>query len=386
LSIKGLKTQFFTRRGLVKALDGVNLDIRRGEMLGIVGETGCGKSVLALSVMGLLRHPGKIVEGSIIFNGSDLTKLAPEEMRKIRGARIAMVFQDPLTFLNPVFTMEDQLSEVYLCHSEMGSRVLAHKIARIKKALNKCSEQNESQKLRDEIAQLEERINNPPKPSSREARSVARDLSLDMLRFVNLPDPERVAKSYPHELSGGMRQRVMIAMALAMEPDILIADEATTALDVTTQAQILRLLKELRTRIDSSIVIITHDLGIVAQTCERVAVMYAGRIVEIAPTMVLFSDPRHPYTEGLLAAVPRISGKQADLKSIRGSVPNLIHPPSGCRFHPRCPYAEKLCEEEKPEMIEVSQEHFVDCHLYGKLQQSSKKDIVNSWQTTRSST
>lgn len=367
LSIKDLRAQFFTRRGAVQALNGVNLDIARGEVIGIVGETGCGKSVLALSIMGLIKYPGKVVGGSLLFKGMDMVKIDSEEMRKIRGTSIAMVFQDPLTYLNPVFTILDQLQEVYLYHGGLAKRILEHKIADLKKELDACSDKQKAESLKLDISELEKSKTKPIKASSKEAKRFARRMSIDMLRLVGLSDPERIAKSYPHELSGGMRQRVMIAMALALEPDLLIADEATTALDVTTQAQILRLLKELKGRMNSSIVIITHDLGVVAQTCQRVAVMYAGRIIEVGPARAIFSDPKHPYTRGLLAAVPRISGSQQELKTISGSVPDLIRPPSGCRFHPRCPFAEKICQEEAPEPTVVEPDHFAECHLYGKL-------------------
>ncbi|MDA4128856.1 MAG: ABC transporter ATP-binding protein [Thaumarchaeota archaeon] len=367
LSVQDLKTKFFTRHGVVNALDGVNLTIRKGEIMGVVGETGCGKSVLALSIMGLVKYPGKVVEGSVVFRGRDLTKLDPDEMRKIRGSGIAMVFQDPLTFLNPVFTIGDQLSEVFLFHAEMDRKVVEYRIAKAKESLAESTNDGQRDQLIEEINTLERAKEAPAKASSKEARKAAWYFSTEMMRLLEISDPERVAKFYPHELSGGMRQRIMIAMALALEPDLLIADEATTALDVTTQAQILQLLKELRSRINSAILIITHDLGIVAQTCERVAVMYAGKIVEFTQTRELFSNPKHPYTQGLLSSVPRMSGPEADLEWIPGSVPDMINLPSGCTFHPRCPFAQKLCEQEAPEMLGETS-HLVRCHLYGKLQ------------------
>ena len=373
LEIRNLQTYFYTRRGVVKALEGINLDVLAGETLGIVGETGCGKSVLALSILRLVRYPGKIVKGEIILRSKDLIKFSEEQMRKIRGSRIALIFQDPLTFINPVFTIGDQISEVFLYHSDMNFEVLEWKIAEAKKQSSSSPTQAMMQKNQIRIKKLEQARKNPPKATSKEVKKIAWDMSVNMLKLVKIPDPERVARSYPHELSGGMRQRAMIAMALSLQPDILIADEATTALDVTTQAQILKLLSDLRAQIGSTIIVITHDLGIVAQMCTRVAVMYAGTIAEVAPTKELFANPQHPYTQGLLKAVPKISGKTVELTGILGSVPDLIYPPSGCRFHPRCHFAVELCKIEIPLMIETSINHFVKCNLYGE----QRKQVVS---------
>ncbi|RLF99896.1 ABC transporter ATP-binding protein, partial [Thermococci archaeon] len=288
LKVKDLKTYFYTYEGVVKALEGINLDIYKGESLGLVGETGCGKSVTALSIMRLIQWPpGKIIDGEIILDGKDLLKIPEEEMRKIRGSDISMIFQEPMSSLNPVFTIGSQISEAITLHQEVDKK------------------------------EAEKR-------------------SLDMLDLVGMPDAEKVMKQYPHELSGGMQQRAMIAMALSCKPKLLIADEPTTALDVTVQAQILDLIQKVNKEIDSSMLLITHDLGVVAQVCSRVAVMYAGYIVEIGTAKQIFKNPYHPYTKGLMHAIPKIHVETKRLEVIRGVVPNLITPPSGCRFHPRC--------------------------------------------------
>jgi oligopeptide/dipeptide ABC transporter ATP-binding protein len=314
LSIENLYVNFRTLWGVAKVLDNVNLKIYEGEIFGLVGETGCGKSVTAMSILRLLPSTAEI-SGRIIFKGEDLLKKSEEEMRKIRGKEITMVFQDPMTSLNPLFKIKDQMVDIITAHE---------------------------------------------KQSKDEALSLAKRL----LTLVGLPDPERVLNSYPHELSGGMRQRVMIAMALSLNPSLLIADEPTTALDVTIQKQILDLILDLKEKYKFSVLLITHDLGIVAEICDRVGVMYAGNIVEVADTKDLFENPLHPYTQGLLSTVPDPRRKKT-LRPLRGSVPSLLNPPSGCRFHPRCDRMCDICTKQKPELIEHSKGHFVACHLYG---------------------
>ncbi|MCD1293852.1 peptide ABC transporter ATP-binding protein [Methanocella sp. CWC-04] len=317
LSIKDLKTNFYTYAGVVKALDGINLDIFKGETIGLVGETGCGKSVTALSIIKLIQSPpGRIDEGSILFEGKDILKLKDHELRSIRGNQISMIFQEPMNSFNPVFTIGDQIAEVIMLHQKLDKKA-------------------------------------------------AHDKSIEMLKFTGIPAPERVAKSYPHELSGGMLQRAMISMALACNPKLLIADEPTTALDVTIQAQILELMKDLKKRTGASILMITHDLGVVADVCDRIGVMYAGCIVELGDVRTIFFNPLHPYTKGLIGSIPKISQNVASrLDTIPGSVPNLITPPNGCRFHPRCSKAIDICRKEKPDVYEVEGGHFVMCHLY----------------------
>lgn len=319
LEIKGLRTHFFTRDGVVKAVDGVDLTVNRGEILGLVGESGCGKSVTSFSILQLVSEPGKIVEGEIRFEGDDLLKKDIKALRDIRGDRISMIFQQPVSSLNPVYTAGFQIAEVYETH----------------------------QKLKREIG--EER-------------------AVEMLRKVGISDPESRIKAYPHELSGGMAQRVMIAMALAAGPDLLIADEPTTALDVTIQAQILDLMRDLRADLGMAIVLITHDLGIVAEMAERVAVMYAGEIVEETDTQTLFADPKHPYTRGLIGSIP-VPGKRVDwLEVIPGRVPNLVDLPPGCRFAPRCgarvEAGLKVCTDQEPDLLPVTEGHKVRCWLY----------------------
>lgn len=324
VAISDLKVNFYTYRGVIRALDGINLEIRKGETLGVVGETGSGKSVTALSIIRLVPDPpGKIDGGTILLNGQDLLKKSNSEMLKIRGGSIAMVFQDPSTFLNPVITIGDQISETVIFH------------------------QSDEFKLKGKA--LKRKV---------------KERTIELLKMVRMPDPVGVLKKYPHELSGGMRQRAMIAMAIACRPQLLIADEPTTALDVTIQAQILDLLNGLKEKIGSSILMITHDLGIVAETCDRAAIMYAGNIVELGPTRLIFENPLHPYTKALLKAIPKINESRKDLEMIPGSIPNLLAPPSGCRFHPRCPHAMQKCSVEKPKFLEMENEHFVACYLY----------------------
>ena len=319
LEIKNLKTYFFTEDGVVKAVDGVDLVVYPGEVLGLVGESGCGKSVSLLSVMRLISQPGKITEGEIIFDGQDLLKLSETEMTHMRGNRISMIFQQPQTALNPVFKVGDQIAEVLNIHQDLGKEA-----------------------------------------------GLAR--AVELLKMVGIPEPEKRAQAFPHELSGGMAQRVMIAMALACVPELLIADEPTTALDVTIQAQILDLMRGLRNKVGASVVLITHDLGVVAEMAERVAVMYAGRIVEQADVKTLFANPLHPYTQGLMGSIPILGKIKERLEVIPGSVPNLVNLPPGCRFAPRCKarieHQLQICTEVEPDLLPVSSEHIVRCWLY----------------------
>jgi oligopeptide/dipeptide ABC transporter ATP-binding protein len=309
LEVTDLRTWFHTDAGVARAVDGVSFHVDAGEVLGIVGESGCGKSVTSLSVMQLIpQPPGRIMDGSSIrFRGEELMGAGERRMRDIRGNDIAMIFQEPMTSLNPVYTVGDQIGEALRLHLGVRSRQ-------------------------------------------------ARDRSVDMLRLVGIPNPEERVDSYPHQLSGGQRQRVMIAMALSCEPDLLIADEPTTALDVTIQAQILELLAELRGRLGMAVILITHDLGVVAEVCDRVLVMYAGQVVEHGTVADIFREPRHPYTEGLLAAVPRLGHQQERLAVIPGAVPAPTDWPTGCRFHPRCPYGWELCVREQPPLIAIGSE------------------------------
>ena len=316
LVVEDLRTYFYTYGGVVKAVDGVTFDVERGETVGLVGETGCGKSTVALSILRLVPPPGRIVSGRIVFGGENLLEKSEEEMRKIRGSKISIVFQDPSSSLNPVLKIGDQVSEPLVIHLAM----------KLKEAWRKA---------------------------------------LEILKGVGIPDAEKRMVGYPHELSGGMKQRVMIAMALACRPALLIADEPTTNLDVTIQAQILELMKDLQRKYGLSILLITHNLGVVAQMCNRVAVMYAGQLAEFAPVRNIFHEPLHPYTKALLEAIPRVDKRGKKLASIPGSVPNLVDPPPGCRFHPRCPYAREECRREEPPLAEVGSKHVVACHLYG---------------------
>lgn len=319
LEVKNLKTYFYTEDGVVKAVDGVDFHVFPGEVMGLVGESGCGKSVTSLSIMRLISMPGKIVEGEIIFDGKDLLKYTEEQMVHIRGNRISMIFQQPQTALNPVFKVGDQISEVLHIHQSLG-------------------------------------------------KEAGRARAIELLKMVGIPEPERRAEAFPHELSGGMAQRVMIAMALACVPDLLIADEPTTALDVTIQAQILGLMKDLREKIGTSIILITHDLGVVAEMCERVAVMYAGRIVEQTDVKTLFEQPLHPYTQGLIGSIPVLGKLKDRLEVIPGSVPNLVNLPPGCQFAPRCKarmqYNLSICSETEPQLLELTSGHTVRCWLY----------------------
>lgn len=312
LEVRDLRVSFFTSRGEVRAVDGVSFTIHEGETFGLVGESGCGKTVTALSVLRLLNGNGRIVGGDIIFAGRSLLALSEEEMRQLRGNRLAMVFQEPMTSLNPVFTVGYQIGEVLQVHRGVGRR---------------------------------------------EARARA----IELLRLVEIPEPERRVDAYPHQLSGGMRQRVMLAMALACQPQLLIADEPTTALDVTIQAQILDLLAHLQAKFGMAVLFVTHDLGIVAERAQRVAVMYAGRIVEQAATPSLFRQPLHPYTRGLLRSIPRLGTRGTRLETIPGSVPDPLSLPSGCRFRDRCSHAIPRCAEVDPELATVVDGHAVAC-------------------------
>lgn len=316
LDISKLKVVFYTYRGVIKALNSVELWMNHGERLGIVGETGCGKSVTALSIMGLIEQPGEIIEGNIIFEDKILTSMKEDKLNDIRGREIAMIFQEPIAALNPVMKVGFQIAE---------------SIARSKKK-------------------------NMDKEVYSEVRRMLEIAGLDWERTINL---------YPHELSGGMAQRVMIAMALSSNPKLLIADEPTSALDVTIQAQILELLDDLVKKFGNAVILITHDMGVAAEFCDKMAVMYAGNMVEYASTTNIFKNPFHPYTKGLLKAVPKI-GRTDELQSIKGIVPDLANPPTGCRFHPRCKYAMDICENKLPTLMEIEPGHYVACYLYSK--------------------
>ncbi len=319
LEVRGMKTQFFTDGGVVRAVDGVTFRVKRGEVLGIVGESGCGKSVTALSIMQLVSQPGRVVEGEVIFDDQDLLRLPGPSMRRIRGNRISMIFQQPQSCLNPVFKIGDQLSEVLDVHQGLG-------------------------------------------------RDAGKKRAIELLEMVGIPEPQKRVKVYPHELSGGQAQRVMIAMAVACVPELLIADEPTTALDVTIQAQILDLMRNLREKMETSIIMITHDLGVVAEMCDRVLVMYAGRIVEQAPVKELFANPKHPYTQDLIGATPVLGQADKELITIPGTVPNLVNLPPGCKFAPRCRARFEnnlhICTEKEPDYRELSPGHTVRCWLY----------------------
>ncbi len=314
LQVKGLKTYFYTEDGVVQAINGVDFTIAPGQIMGLVGESGSGKSVTSLSIMRLLPASGKTVEGQIWFGNEDLTTLGEKRLLEIRGNEISMIFQQPTSCLNPVFRIGDQISEAILTHAKI-SKAEAHRQA------------------------------------------------VEMLRTVGIPDPAKRAQAYPHEISGGQAQRVMIAMALATKPKLLIADEPTTALDVTIQAQILDLMRNLRSETGTSILLITHDMGVIAEMCDNVAVMYAGQIVEYTDVLSLFDEQLHPYAEGLLAAIPVLGVVQENLAVIPGSVPNLVALPPGCKFAPRCPYAKELCVQREPRLVETKPGHLVRCFM-----------------------
>lgn len=316
LEVRGLKTYFFTDEGLVKAVDGIDFNINEGEIFGLVGESGCGKSVTALSLLRVVPSPpGRIVNGKVMFEGKDLMKISEKEMRQIRGAKISMIFQDPHSSLNPVFRIGDQIAEAIQLHQRIDKKEVPSRVT-------------------------------------------------EALDLVRIPDPADRMYQYPHQFSGGMKQRAMIAMMLACNPALLIADEPTTAVDATIQVQILELLKELRRERGASIMLITHNLGVIAEICDRVAVMYAGNIVEQGDVMSLLVKPKHPYTLSLLGSFPSAKKRRGELTVIPGFVPSLINPPSGCRFHPRCRYAKPICTKEMPPTVEVGDGHMVRCHLY----------------------
>ena len=325
VEVKNLKTYFYTEEGVVKAVDGVDFEIYPGETLGVVGESGCGKSVTSLSIMRLVESPpGRIEAGEINFDSRDLTKIPEKEMRKIRGNDISMIFQEPMTSLNPVYTVGDQIMEAIILHKKVDKK---------------------------------------------EARRQA----IDMLQKVGIPLPEQRVDEYPHQLSGGMRQRVMIAMALSCDPQLLIADEPTTALDVTIQAQILELMNSLKESYGMAIMMITHDLGVIAEVSDRVAVMYAGKVVEYTDVDTLFDDPKHPYTWGLMNSIPKLDKDVDRLEAIPGSVPSPLNFPEGCKFNTRCPLAEGKCFEEEPPLEDTDGEHMVRCWRYEDLEEIKKR-------------
>jgi oligopeptide/dipeptide ABC transporter ATP-binding protein len=317
LEVSDLRTYFFTEAGVVKALDGICLEVYKGQAVGLVGESGSGKSVTAQSVLRIVPRPGRIVTGSVKFEGEELLSKSEGEMRKLRGSKMAIVFQDPTTSLNPVYTVEKQLTDILILHRDLS-------------------------------------------------KEEASKRALSLLERVGIQEPEKRLKAYPHELSGGMKQRVAIARALSCEPVLLFADEPTTNLDVTIQAQVLELLKQLQKELNMTMVMITHDMGIVADLTERVTVLYAGKVMEIADTPTLFKSPKHPYTEALLKAVPSVRQTRA-LEVIPGNIPNLIEPPTGCVFHPRCKYAKDICIKQDPPLEKVAEGHHVACHFWGEL-------------------
>ena len=314
LEVKNLETEFRVKRGQVKAVNGVSFEVEKGEILAVVGESGSGKSVTSLSIMGLIRDPGKIVGGQILFNGEDLLKKNTREMEQIRGDKISMIFQEPMTSLNPVYRIKDQIMENILTHEKVS-------------------------------------------------KEVALKRSIEMLDLVSIPAPERRAYDYPHQMSGGMRQRVMIAMALSCHPELLIADEPTTALDVTIQAQILDLINRLRKKLGMAVLLITHDLGVVAETADRVVVMYCGRVVEQAKVLDLFTDPKHPYTRGLLDSIPKLDEDRKRLYMIKGIVPDPTHLPKGCAFADRCDHCMEKCREHMPALVDQGNGRKVRCFL-----------------------
>ena len=316
LEVKNLKTYFYTDEGVVRAVDGIGFNIRKGETLGMIGESGCGKSVSAFSIMRLISEPpGRIIEGEINFQGENLRKKSESEMRKIRGNEIAMVFQEPMTSLNPLLTIGDQIAEAIILHQKVDRREAQFRV-------------------------------------------------VEMLERVDMSSPGRRARQYPHQLSGGMRQRVMIGMALACNPDLLIADEPTTALDVTVQAQILELMEKFKEELEMALLLITHNLGVIAEVSDRVVLVYAGKTVEYADTISIFKHPRHPYMMGLLESAPRLDNVGDELKVIKGVVPTALNLPGGCRFHPRCEKVMEVCKVRSPRILEVEKNHWVRCWLY----------------------
>lgn len=325
LDIKGLKTYFYTDDGVVPAVDGVDIAINEGETVGIVGESGCGKSVTSLTTMRLT--PGKVIEGSITFQQKDILALSDEEMRELRGNEMAMIFQEPMTSLNPVFTIGQQIGEAVEIHMKVS-------------------------------------------------KPMARERSIEMLKRVGIPQPDQIVDEYPHQLSGGMRQRVMIAMAMACNPKLLIADEPTTALDVTIQAQILDLMRDLKEKQGTAIMMITHDLGVVAEMCDRVIVMYAGKVVEEADVVTLFTKPQHPYTQGLMKSIPSLESAERRLYSIKGNVPIPGTIRDGCSFAPRCEFATELCRQKAPRLVEVEQGHLSRCWLHVEDREDTRHETA----------
>ncbi len=315
LQISNLKSHFFTSKGVVPAVDGVSIDVPPRKIIGLVGESGCGKSMTAMSVMGLLRHPGRVVDGKILLEGRDITHLSRKELSKIRGNEISMIFQEPMTSLNPVYPVGKQVQEAILLHQKVS-------------------------------------------------KEEAKQRVIDIFKEVGIPEPEKRYRSFPHQLSGGLRQRVMIGMAMVCRPKVMIADEPTTALDVTIEAQILRLMKRLRDELGTSIILITHNMGVVAEVCDYVYVMYAGNVMEQAETFELFERTRHPYTQGLLKSIPKLDTKEERLYTIEGVVPNLLHLPKGCNFCNRCDQATEQCFLEKPGLYETGKGHKVRCFRY----------------------
>jgi len=376
LDVKDLYVNFYTYAGVVEAIDGVNLLLKQGETLGLVGETGCGKSVTSLSIIVLVPPPGVIEKGDILLNMEDkainLLKQKDRALMKIRGEEISMVFQDPRGALNPVYTVTQQVGEALVLHrkEELCRRVLQElerdisEANTFKRFIYKCEKKiyEKMMNTRERSASLSALSKIPfVNRYQGRLRNEIRKEVVRLLKTMRIADPERVLDMYPHELSGGMAQRVVIAMALSCDPRLLLADEPTTNLDVTIQAQILLLIKELKEKMGSTILYVTHDLGVVAEICDRVAVMYAGNVVEIADTFTIFKKPSHPYTQDLLEAIPR-PGKE--FKSIRGEVPGLINPPKGCRYHPRCSRVMPICAQLKPQVVEIAKGHYVMCHLY----------------------
>jgi len=317
LDIQNLKTYFHTEAGVVKAIDGISLHVEKGETLGLVGESGSGKTMTALSVLNIVPSPGKVNSGKILFNNNVISNLDEDQMRKIRGKKIALIFQDPTSSLHPLYTVGKQISDILKTHDGLNSKEAKKRV-------------------------------------------------IELFTEVGIPEPEIRVNQYPHEFSGGMKQRVAIARALALDPELLFADEPTTNLDVTIQAQVLDLLKHLKKSKQMSLIIITHDMGVVANITQRITVLYAGMVAEIADTKTLFKNPKHPYTRQLLDAVPRPDVKKR-LEPIPGNIPQLISPPTGCRFHPRCKYAEKICSEQIPVLENVAKDHFVSCHKWKEI-------------------
>ena len=317
LKVENLTTHFFTEKGVVRAVDGNSFSIYEGKTLGVVGESGCGKSITAMSILNLIEKPGKIVDGSVKFLGEELVGTTDKRIREIRGNEISMIFQEPMTSLNPVFRVGDQIGEALILHRNLS-------------------------------------------------RKEAKNVGVEMLQLVGIPRAEKVIDDYPHQLSGGMRQRVMIAMALACNPKLLIADEPTTALDVTIQAQILALMNRLKSETNTAIMMITHDLGVVAQMADHVMVMYSGKIVESAPVEEVYGDPKHPYTIGLLNSIPRLDENREELNTIEGTVPSPFELPAGCYFEPRCDKAMEICKHKHPGTYKINENHTVSCYLYAE--------------------